>query len=147
MKQSYKERYTGEPAPRYTNLIVRRRMILRMKIRTDPVAALVAVKLVHTIVWVFFVACILAVPVAAGLHQFGWSALFAGLVLVECLVLAFNRCRCPLTDLAVRYAPEDSPNFDIYLPTFIAKYNKQIFGTLFVLGGLCALMEWFFAAR
>ena len=123
-------------------------MILRMKIDTDPgAAALTAVKIVHTVVWIFFVSCILAVPVAAGLHQFRWSAVFAGLVLVECLVLAVNRCRCPLTDLAMRYAPEDSPNFDIYLPRLVAKYNKQIFGTLFVLGGLFALTEWFFAAR
>lgn len=73
--------------------------------------------------------------------------MFAGLVLVECLVLAVNRCRCPLTDLAVRYAPEDSPNFDIYLPRPVAKYNKQIFGTLFVLGALFALAEWLTAAR
>ena len=122
-------------------------MILRMKINTDPGAALTAVKIVHTVVWVFFVSCILAVPVTAGLHQFRWSAVFAGLVLLECLVLAVNRCRCPLTDLAVRYAPQDSPNFDIYLPRIVAKYNKQIFGTLFVLGGLFALVEWFFAAR
>jgi hypothetical protein len=122
-------------------------MILRMKNGTNPEAVLIAVKVVHTVVWVFFVACILAVPVAAGLHRFRLSAMFAGLVLVECMVLAVNRCRCPLTDLAVRYAPEDSPNFDIYLPRLLAKYNKQIFGTLFVLGGLFALVEWLLAAR
>ena len=51
-----------------------------------------------------------------GIAPFRLAAFFAGLVLLECLVLAVNRCRCPLTDLAVRYAPEDSPNFDIYLP-------------------------------
>jgi hypothetical protein len=122
-------------------------MILRMKTEIDPTAALAAVKVVHTVVWVFFVSCILAVPVSAGLHHFSASAAFAGLVLLECLVLAVNRCRCPLTDLAARYAPEDSPNFDIYLPKLVAQYNKQIFGTLFVLGGLFALAEWLLKAR
>jgi hypothetical protein len=122
-------------------------MILRMKTEPDPTAALVTVKVVHTVVWVFFVSCILAVPVSAGLHHFNASAAFAGLVLLECLVLAVNRCRCPLTDLAARYAPEDSPNFDIYLPKLVAQYNKQIFGTLFVLGGLFALAEWLLKAR
>jgi hypothetical protein len=122
-------------------------MILRMKTEPDPTAALVTVKVVHTVVWVFFVSCILAVPVSAGLHHFNASAAFAGLVLLECLVLAVNRCRCPLTDLAARFAPEDSPNFDIYLPKLVAQYNKQIFGTLFVLGGLFALAEWLLAAR
>jgi hypothetical protein len=119
----------------------------RSKTETDPRTALIAVKVVHTVVWVFFVACILAVPITAGLHRFKLSVVFAGLVLMECLVLAVNRCRCPLTDVAVRYAPEDSPNFDIYLPRAVAKYNKQIFGTIFVLGGLFALAEWLLAAR
>jgi hypothetical protein len=119
----------------------------RSKTETDPRTALIAVKVVHTVVWVFFVACILAVPITAGLHRFKLSVVFAGLVLMECLVLAVNRCQCPLTDVAVRYAPEDSPNFDIYLPRAVAKYNKQIFGTIFVLGGLFALAEWLLAAR
>jgi hypothetical protein len=119
----------------------------RSKTETDPRTALIAVKVVHTVVWVFFVACILAVPITAGLHRFKLSVVFAGLVLMECLVLAVNRCQCPLTDVAVRYAPEDSPNFDIYLPRTVAKYNKQIFGTIFVLGGLFALAEWLLAAR
>jgi hypothetical protein len=122
-------------------------MILRMRSSISPRAALIAVKVAHTVVWVFFVACILAVPATAALHRFNLAAVFTGLVLLECLVLAVNRCRCPLTDVAVRYAPEDSPNFDIYLPRWLAKYNKQIFGTVFVLGGLFALAEWLLAAR
>ena len=127
-------------------------MILRMKTepketRIDPGSALIAVKVVHTVVWVFFVTCILAVPVTAGLHRYRWTAVFAGLVSVECLVLVVNRFRCPLTNLAVRFAPEDSPNFDIYLPRLLAKYNKQIFGTIFVLCGLFALAEWLLVAR
>jgi hypothetical protein len=91
-------------------------MILRMKTEPDPTAALVTVKVVHTVVWVFFVSCILAVPVSAGLHHFNASAAFAGLVLLECLVLAVNRCRCPLTDLAARFAPERFAEFR-YLPS------------------------------
>jgi len=118
-----------------------------MKTEVEQETVLIAIKVVHTVVWIFFVACILAVPVAAGLHKFRLSALFAVLVLVECLVLAVNRCRCPLTDLAVRYAPEDSANFDIYLPKFVAKYNKQIFGTIFILGGLFAMAEWLLVPR
>jgi hypothetical protein len=49
--------------------------------------------------------------------------------------------------MAVRFAPEDSANFDIYLPEWLAKYNKQIFGIVFVLGGLFALTEWAMAAH
>jgi hypothetical protein len=117
-----------------------------MKAKPHPKRALVAVKILHTVVWVFFVTCIVAVPLAAAVHRFRLVAISTGLVLLECLVLAANRCRCPLTDVAVRYAPEDSPNFDIYLPTWVARYNKQIFGTMFVLGGLFALAEWLMTA-
>lgn len=102
----------------------------------------VAIKLLHTAVWLFFVACIVAVPVAAGLRRFQLTAALAGLVLLECLVLGWNRCRCPLSDLAARFAPETSDNFDIYLPNWLARHNKTIFGTLFVAGGLFALAEW-----
>jgi hypothetical protein len=40
-------------------------------------------------------------------------ALLGGLVLVECVVLAANRMRCPLTDLAARFTEERLDNFDI----------------------------------
>jgi hypothetical protein len=122
-------------------------MVVHMKTESASASQLVAIKLLHTVVWLFFVACIAAVPVAGGLHRFKLAAIFAGLVLVECLILAVNHCRCPLTDVAARMTPEISPNFDIYLPVWLARYNKQIFGMLFLAGGLYAFVEWFLAAR
>ena len=91
---------------------------------------LILVKALHTAVWMFFVGCIVAVPVAAVWHRFVWAEVMAGLVSIECLVLASNKWRCPLTDLASRYT--DDPNFDIYLPEWLALHNKKIFGSLFV---------------
>lgn len=64
------------------------------------------------------------------------------MVLMECAVLAVNRCRCPLTSLAARYTEDRSPNFDIYLPHWLAQYNKQVFGALFVAGLLYAAWMW-----
>jgi hypothetical protein len=49
-------------------------------------------------------------------------------------VLAANRMRCPLTDLAARYTEERADNFDIYLPLWLARHNQRIFGTLYVVG-------------
>lgn len=109
----------------------------------ERIGPLVAVKLLHTAVWTFFVACIVAIPVAAGLHHFTWAAAFFGLVLLECAILAANRGRCPLTDLAARFTAERSDNFDIYLPLWLARHNKSIFGTLFLVGSLLALRLWF----
>jgi hypothetical protein len=50
--------------------------------------------------------------------------------------------RCPLTDVAARYTDERADNFDIYLPLWLARYNKQIFGPLFAAGLLFTLARW-----
>ncbi len=102
------------------------------------------IKLLHTAVWLFFVACIVALPIAGFRRQFQWAAILTGLVLVECAVLAMNRGRCPLTDVASRYTEDRADNFDIYLPRGLARHNKTIFGTLFIVGELFVLVRWWF---
>lgn len=61
------------------------------------------------------------------------------LVLLEVGVLVVNRMRCPLTAVAARFTTERRDNFDIYLPLWLATHNKEIFGTLFVVGSLISL--------
>lgn len=103
---------------------------------------LVWIKLLHTTVWLFFVACIAGIPVAAARRKFGWAAVLSGLVIVECAVLAVNGGRCPLTDVAARYTAERADNFDIYLPVWLARWNKVIFGTVWVVGEFYAVRRW-----
>jgi hypothetical protein len=108
---------------------------------------LVAIKLGHTVAWAFFVACICAIPIATAQGRLLWAAILSGIVLLECLVLAANRCRCPFTDWARRYTDEQdtgdrADNFDIYLPLWLARYNKHIFGTFFTLAELYLLARW-----
>jgi hypothetical protein len=50
-----------------------------------------------------------------------------------------NKGRCRLTGLAARFTGDRSDNFDIYLPNSLARRNKAIFGTLFVIGELIVL--------
>jgi hypothetical protein len=66
-----------------------------------------------------------------------------GLVLVECAVLAVNKGRCPLTDWAARYTVDRSANFDIFIPEWLARHNKVVFGTLFLCGEAVVLWELF----
>lgn len=106
--------------------------------------ALRAVKIVHTLAWAIFAGCIVALPVAAYLKNFQLAALLIAIVLVEVVVLIANRFRCPLTDVAARYTSDRRANFDIYLPLWIARYNKEIFGSLFVAGILFTLVRWRF---
>jgi len=104
---------------------------------------LLGIRLLHTMVWMGFVACIVAVPIAAEFRHFQAASIFSGVVLVECLILALNRCRCPLTNLAAGFTEERADNFDIYLPLWLARYNKIVFGLLFVAGEIFALVRWF----
>jgi hypothetical protein len=113
-----------------------------VKLPSDPTSILAGIKLLHTAIWFFFVACIVALPVAGMRRQFGRAVLLAGLVLLECAVLALNHFRCPLTDLAARYTGDRRDNFDIYLPAWLARHNQMIFGTLFVAGGVFVLRQW-----
>jgi hypothetical protein len=106
-------------------------------------ARLRRVKLVHTIAWAFFASCVVLIPFAASQHRFGVASLLIGAVAVESLVLVLNAWRCPLTDVAARYTEDRRPNFDIYLPLWLAQYNKEIFGTLYVVGILWTLIAWF----
>ena len=105
-------------------------------------AALVAVKAVHTAIWAFMAACVLALPVLGWVKRFDWALAATVLILGECAVLAMNRGRCPLTGVAARYTDKRADNFDIYLPQWLARYNKQIFGTLFIAGEAFVIWRW-----
>jgi len=107
-----------------------------------PASALRAIKLAHTVAWAFFVAAIVAVPVAAWYNRFGWALVAALVVAGEVAILVLNGMKCPLTPIAARYTSDRRDNFDIYLPLFVARYNKQIFGTLYVAGLVFLFVRW-----
>jgi hypothetical protein len=108
----------------------------------QPASALRLVKTVHTVVWAIFAGSIIAIPILSWLDQRRVAMALIALVLVECLVLAANRMRCPLTAVAARYTDDRRDNFDIYLPLWLARYNKLIFGALFAAGLLFTLVRW-----
>jgi hypothetical protein len=92
------------------------------------------VRIAHTLIRALFAGCILLLPLMAWKKNFVAAAFLIAAVLVEVGVLLANRFQCPLTDVAARYTDDRRDNFDIYLPLWLARYNKQIFGTLFLAG-------------
>jgi hypothetical protein len=44
--------------------------------------------------------------------------------------------------LAGRYTDERADDFDIYLPLWLARHNKTIFGVLLVAGELIVIERW-----
>ncbi len=104
--------------------------------------ALTAIKIAHTIAWAFFAGCIIAIPLASWHGDHRAAMWLAAIVMVEVLVLAINSWRCPLTAVAARYTDDRRDNFDIYLPVWLARHNKLIFGALYLAGVAFALARW-----
>jgi hypothetical protein len=105
-------------------------------------ARLRTVRLIHTAIWLFFVACIAAIYVFTWLGMHVAALAFAGIVLIEVAILLLNRMSCPLTAVAAKYTDNREANFDIYLPQWLARHNKLIFGTLYVAGTALAIAAW-----
>ena len=104
------------------------------------------IKLVHTVAWAGFAGCIVAMPLLTLQGRFRLATLFALVVLGEVAALAVNRWRCPLTPIAARYTEDRRANFDIYLPEWLARYNKEIFGPLYLAGVVLLVVRWVGAA-
>lgn len=92
------------------------------------------IKTLHTIIWAILAAMILYL-LYAGITGIitGWVWICLAIVLVECFVIVLNKGICPLTPFAARYTADRRHNFDIYLPEWLARYNKTIFSILFML--------------
>jgi len=85
-------------------------------------ARLRAIKLAHTAVWAGFAGCIVAIPALAGQYRFVVAA--------------------ALTAVAAQFTDDRRANFDIYLPEWLARYNKHVFGPLFVAGVVFAAVRY-----
>lgn len=96
-------------------------------------AALFRIKVIHTLFWAVFAGAIVAIPIVTAAGNLDAALWLSALVWIECLILFVNRMRCPLTGLAAQYVAEPTDGFDIFLPPWLARNNKMIFGTLFAL--------------
>ena len=95
---------------------------------------LMLIKCCHTVIWIFFniVLFYMAYEVIANkIDSFFWIGV--GFIIIEFLVLLFFNMMCPLTIIAKKYSTSNKENFDIYLPNWLAKYNKQIYTTFFII--------------
>lgn len=89
------------------------------------------IKLLHTLIWTFFNVVIFYIVYAVFTNRIDYRLWICyGLILGEGLTLAFFRLLCPLTVWARKYSASTSANFDIYLPEWLAKYNKEIYTTI-----------------
>ena len=89
---------------------------------------LVMIKIIHTIIWVFFNFVLFYLFYAVITHRIDhWVWLGLGSFLMEGIVLLIYKNSCPLTVWARHYSHSTRDNFDIYLPNWLARYNKTIY--------------------
>ena len=117
-------------------------VIKEMARRSERIRPLVAIKLLPTLIWAIMAESILTLPATALLQRFNAATILTVIIFADCGVLAFNEGGCPLTGLAARFTSDRADNFDIYLPNWLARHNKLIFGTLFVVNELFVLWCW-----
>lgn len=95
---------------------------------------LILIKLLHTLVWIFFNIVIFYMLYAVTLGEINhWLWIGYGLIALEGLVLSLFRFYCPLTVIARKFSDSTKHNFDIYLPEWLAKYNKRIYTSIMVI--------------
>lgn len=96
---------------------------------------LLSIKLLHTLIWAFFVIVIFYVLYSGmtdKVNTYTWIGI--ALVIGEGFILLAFKMFCPLTLMARKYSDSEKDNFDIFLPSWLARHNKVIFTSIFVLG-------------
>lgn len=103
---------------------------------------LTVVKIVHTLIWMFFVTVIFYIlysGISNKITIYTWISI--GLIIAEGVVLVLFKMFCPLTLIARKYSDSEKDNFDIYLPNWLARHNKIIFTTIYLVGVVIVLVR------
>ncbi|WP_197079510.1 hypothetical protein [Desulfosporosinus sp. I2] len=101
----------------------------------NPSHNLLMIKVLHTVIWAFFVLIILYILYTAIIDRIDiltWIAI--ALIVVEGIILLINGWRCPLTIVGEKYTEQTDVGFDIFLPRWVSKNNKTIFTTIYSIG-------------
>jgi hypothetical protein len=91
------------------------------------------IKTIHTLIWVFFNFVIFYMLYAVIIDKLdNWLWIGYVFIILEGLTLLIFKFFCPLTIIARKYSDSTKENFDIYLPNWLAKYNKRIYSGIMI---------------
>jgi hypothetical protein len=97
----------------------------------NPNTKLISIKVIHTLIWIFFNVVIFYLLYAVITNQIDhWVWIGLGCFVAEGIVLLIFKNYCPLTLWARKYTNSTRDNFDIYIPNWLARYNKLIYTSL-----------------
>jgi hypothetical protein len=105
---------------------------------------LVLIKTLHTMIWLFFNFVIVYMTYAVINNKLDiWLWIGYGIFAIEAGILLFFGMHCPLTLVAGNYTDDHNIGFDIYLPSWLAKYNKVIYSIILGLITLATIYQLF----
>jgi hypothetical protein len=94
---------------------------------------LTLIKIIHTLIWVFFNFVIFYMLYAVIIDKLdNWLWIGYAFIILEGITLILFKFFCPLTIIARKYSDSTQDNFDIYLPNWLAKYNKRIYSGIMI---------------
>lgn len=94
---------------------------------------LTIVKVIHTAIWLFFNVVIFYLAYAVILNKIDkWVWICLSLIVLEGITLLVFKRMCPVTVIARKYSNSAKSNFDIFLPEWLAKYNKLIYSIIVI---------------
>jgi len=103
---------------------------------------LILVKWLHTMVWIFFNIVIFYLLYAVIINKIDkWVWICLSLIILEGVILLVFKKMCPITLIARKYSDSTDHNFDIYLPEWLAKYNKLIYTTIVIIAVIILIIQ------
>ncbi|MEO8769638.1 MAG: hypothetical protein ABI402_06125 [Ferruginibacter sp.] len=94
---------------------------------------LIRVKIIHTLIWIFFNLVISYMLYAVVINKIDkWLWIGYIIIFLEITTLLYFKLSCPITIVARRYSISRKPNFDIFLPVWLAKYNRIIYAGILI---------------
>lgn len=95
---------------------------------------LTLIKITHTLVWLYFNFIIFYMLYAVIINKIDWWVWIGyGFIFLEVITLLIFKFFCPLTLMARKYSNSPKNNFDIYLPNWLAKYNKLVYTLILII--------------
>lgn len=92
---------------------------------------LILIKGLHTLIWIFYNIVIFYLLYAVIINRIDkWVWICLGLIALEGIILFVFKNLCPVTLIARNYSQSKKDNFDIYIPNWLAKYNKKIYSAI-----------------
>ena len=89
-------------------------------------------------------ACLIYILYSGIAKNYHWTLFLAiGAVLIEGVVLLFNRWQCPFTNLAKKYGDEKSSVTDMFYPKWFLPHVFRFSTVLFVIGLILLGLNYF----